>query len=478
MRTDIGSQKKDRKSRTHEESGAQRGIASPGAGHSAPEALPQPGGRGFAAMAACYGMGVFNDNFFRQATLLLAVAAGVGWYQGAAMALFALPYLLLSAPAGWFADRHPKRRVVIGAKALEVAAMVCGAVGVLTGSWRLMLAMVFLMGSQSAIFNPALNGSIPELFPRHRVNPVNANLRIAATGAILFGVACAGLALNFGGGSIRGWPTGRLFVAAVVLGVALAGLVAALGVPHREAADPQAPFPWKGSWDTMKELWRIRLDPFLTLAIGMIVLVFFLGALKIMIVNEIGLDQYGLGEAATSGMIFAAMAGVGVGGLISNAVIRRCRWDLIMMPLALAIGVIFCIMALAPLFPAAAQVPLIFLMLGLAGIIGGLMVIPSQAFLQLRPRPERRGAVIAACNFAVFSGILISGPTGWGLLESLRLGRTLLWVFHFVGFPVNRRLMLMLSPSTSFLLLAFLSVSLVLFLTRRIRNRTPDNPIV
>ena len=410
-----------------------------------------PGRRHFAAMAACYGMGVFNDSFFRQATMLLAVGAGIGWYQGTAMALFALPYLVLSAPAGWLADRYPKRRVVIGAKALEVMAMICGALGVLTGSWILMLAMVSLMGSQSAIFNPALNGSIPELFPLGRVNPVNANLRVAATGAILLGIACAGVALDVGGGDNPGG--GRLLVAIVVLIVALGGFATAFGVPHRDAADPDDPFPWTGSWDTIKDLWEIRRDPFLTLAIGMIALVFFLGALKVIIVNEMGKDQFGLGDAATSGMIFAAMSGVAIGGLLSTPIVKRRPWHSLMWPLGAAIAAVFCVIVLSPLMPGAVQLPVIFLMLGIAGVIGGLMVIPSQAFVQVKPDPERRGAVIAACNFAVFSGILISGPLGGAVLR-------------------------VLSPSSAFAVLAGISLCVVLALTWRTHRRTCEVDIV
>jgi hypothetical protein len=46
----------------------------------------------------------------------------------------------------------------------------------------------------------------------------------------------------------------------------------------------------------------------------------------------------------------------------------------------------------------------------LAGIAVGLLMIPCESFIQIRPNPQRKGAVIAAANFAIFSGILLSGP--------------------------------------------------------------------
>ena len=45
------------------------------------------------------------------------------------------------------------------------------------------------------------------------------------------------------------------------------------------------------------------------------------------------------------------------------------------------------------------------------GIAGGAFMIPLEAFIQVRPEASRKGAVIAAANFAAFAGILLSGPT-------------------------------------------------------------------
>src|SRR5208282_3335007 len=43
----------------------------------------------FFAMAGSYALGIFNDNFFKQSALLLAVAAKRGYLQGVATAIFA-----------------------------------------------------------------------------------------------------------------------------------------------------------------------------------------------------------------------------------------------------------------------------------------------------------------------------------------------------------------------------------------------------
>jgi len=63
-----------------------------------PEILRQirEGRAKFIAMAGTYFLGVFNDNFFKQACMLLAVASGLSGLQGRATVFFALPFILCS----------------------------------------------------------------------------------------------------------------------------------------------------------------------------------------------------------------------------------------------------------------------------------------------------------------------------------------------------------------------------------------------
>ncbi|MFZ3255088.1 MAG: MFS transporter, partial [Syntrophales bacterium] len=155
--------------------------------------------RKFICMAATFSLGVFNDNFYKQAAMLLAVSAGRPEMQGYALVIFTLPFVLLAAPAGWMADRFSKSQVVIGAKCCELIAMLCGAVGICTGHWPLIFIMLAIMGAQATFLSPALNGSIPELYPEGYIMRANALLRVTVTLAILGGVAMGGLALDVSG---------------------------------------------------------------------------------------------------------------------------------------------------------------------------------------------------------------------------------------------------------------------------------------
>jgi len=372
----------------------------------------------FAAMAGAYSLGVFNDNFFKQAAMLLAVAAGLRHVQGWATMLFTLPFIVAAAPAGWLADRFPKRTVVIGAKAMELGAMALGAAGMVLLSWPLVLAMVCTMGLQSAIFGPALNGSIPELYPPAYVTRANGILRVFVTGAILLGVALAGLALE-GKALLAGVPAGRWTVAAACLAVATGGLASSFAVPRRPAAAPGLPFPWDGPVRTLRTLAFACRDGQLAAAIGADLFVWTAGALQIMVINVLGSAQLGCGEAATSGLVAAELVGIAAGGLAAGWLARGARWHRVLAPAAAGMGAAMLGVRLAVAAPAAQRYGWVLAALLAAGAFGGLLMIPCEAFIQLRPPARRRGAVIAASNFVIFAGIFVSGPLANAMNEHL-----------------------------------------------------------
>jgi hypothetical protein len=61
-----------------------------------------------------------------------------------------------------------------------------------------------------------------------------------------------------------------------------------------------------------------------------------------------------------------------------------------------------------PLLPLPLTVPVLFALLGLTALFGGIVLIPCEGFVQTRPAADRKGAVIAAVNFLAFSGMFLS----------------------------------------------------------------------
>lgn len=377
----------------------------------------------FIAMAATYSLGVFNDNFFRQAILLLALGAGLERAQGYATVIFAAPFILFAAYAGWLADEHSKRTVTIASKALELAAMICGAIGIWQGSMIWMLVMLGTMATQATIFSPALNGSIPELYPASYVLKANAILKVAVTASILLGIALAGIVLDLDGkaAAVCGVPAGRFGMGCGVIAVALLGLVTSLGVPRRPAAAPGKPFPWSGPWRTLKDLYGLRKDFLLALVVLLNLYVWFLGTLLTLVVNALGKTEHHWKDGKTSLMLVAEMGGIAIGGLVSSSIARGARWHRALAPAGVVMSLVLLLVPFAPGSGPGGPFIAYMALFAAVGVAGGIIMIPCEAFIQVRPRLEEKGTIIAASNCAAFIGILLAGPAANLLLGAMKL---------------------------------------------------------
>src|SRR5438105_10977196 len=143
-------------------------AAQPSANHGAGGSLASAG---FLGLLATQFLTATNDNIFRW----LVIGIGkqhVDKSQHASILMggtvcLVLPYLLLAAPAGYLADRYPKRSVIVGCKFAEIVIMLIGVAAILCGhissAWAvgMMMATVALLGAQATLFSPARAGSIP-----------------------------------------------------------------------------------------------------------------------------------------------------------------------------------------------------------------------------------------------------------------------------------------------------------------------------
>lgn len=379
----------------------------------------------FAAMAATYCLGAFNDNYFKQAAMLIAVTLGFSRLQGTATILFALPFILCSAYAGWVADRFAKKKVIVAAKGLECVAMLVGAMGVFTGNWPCILSMVFLMGLQSTFFSPALNGAIPELYPASRVPRANGILKLATTLAILAGIAAAGVCLDSGGSAGIGLDSGAALVAGVVVFISALGFLTSFGVYSQPAPGVRQPFPKFGPLSSFKDAAIICRDGQVLRAIFSDTSFYFIASLVVLTTNTLGLRQLGLTQTATSLLSMSLMLGVCAGSLVAGRLVDMARWDRFLVPASSGMAAGLFLTAASVLLPVPFQLAWLVVSLIVVGIAGGIFLIPVTSFLQVYPKRSEKGRVLATANFCGFIGILSSGLV-FTVLDKLMLPATVM----------------------------------------------------
>src|SRR4051794_2394703 len=183
--------------------------------------------------------GALNDNLVKNALIVLAMfrtGEGGAGLVALAGALFIAPYALLSATAGQLADRFEKSRLIRWVKALEVALMTISAAGFLLGSTPLLLAVLFGLGVQAALFGPLKYGILPD--------HLSATEIIAGNGVIEASTFIAILVGTVGGGALVLLDGGPSIVAGAGLAISLIGLAAAFAIPPAPAADPALRIGW------------------------------------------------------------------------------------------------------------------------------------------------------------------------------------------------------------------------------------------
>ena len=174
-----------------------------------------------------------TDNMVRNAVIVLALfrlgAGGTG-LAALAGALLMAPYIFLSATAGQIADRFAKPGLIRITKIAELLVMLGTGAAFVTQSLPGLLAAIFCLGTQAAIFGPLKYGILPELLAEDALVSGNAIVEGTTFLAIVVGTIV--------GGALILAPHGTILVSAVGIVVALLGLYGAMRVPSLPAAAP------------------------------------------------------------------------------------------------------------------------------------------------------------------------------------------------------------------------------------------------
>jgi len=188
-------------------------------------------------MYGCITLGAFNDNFFKNALLILLtyelaeqVHIDIELLITLAAAFFILPFFLFSGLAGELADAMPKHKLVRILKWTELVLMVFAAGGLLIEETYSLMAILFLIGMQAAFFGPTKYAILPQLIKREELLLGNGLVEGGTFLSILLGTLVGGVLIL--------QPGGLYIVAAALVVIALLGLWAAYRVPETEISNP------------------------------------------------------------------------------------------------------------------------------------------------------------------------------------------------------------------------------------------------
>lgn len=357
--------------------------------------------RGFWALIATQFQGAFSDNILRN--LLLSIVVGMNLakteretFVSIVTFLFSVPFLILSMPGGWLADRFSKRQITIWTKVMEFGSMLLATAGLATHSLGLSLAALTLVASQAALFGPSKYGLLPELLPEKSLSWGNGVIELGTFLAIIIGtVTGAWMGEHFSGHQV--------YAGYVLLGLSVIGFLTSLGVDKVPAAAPGKPFRFNIAGDLWAQIGKMRKDRALWLAVLGNTYFWFLGSLLFSTIVVYGPDVLHVGQTKTGYLNAMLAVGIGIGSMAAGWVSEnKIEYGLI--PLG-SIGMTCTGFALGitPHGMAGSAA-----LLGMLGFWAGFFAVPVNALIQHKPAEQDKGGIIAAANLLSFVGIAIS----------------------------------------------------------------------
>jgi len=391
--------------------------------------------------------GAFNDNFFKNALIILVVykvagalpdgapvvfGFGKDAFAPLASAVFILPFFLFSALGGQLADKYEKSKLIRAIKVAEIGIMVLGAIALATAQVELLVLVLFLMGTQSAFFGPVKYGILPQLLDREDLVGGNALVETGTYLAILGGTIAGGVLVNIE--SESGQPIGIWIVGVGVVLVALLGRYIAGRVVECEATDPELAVQLDPVRPTLEILRITHAKRPVWLSILGITWFWGFGACFLSLFPGYTKDVLGGNENIAT--LFLAVFSIGIGmGSMACERFSKHRLELGLVPLG-SIGLSFFTFVLfaigRPWEVDPGQLiglvefcsrPLgLLILLCLVGISasGGLYIVPLYTMIQQRSDDSERSRVMAGNNivnsaFMVFANLVLIGLLAGGL---------------------------------------------------------------
>ncbi|MHB9137816.1 MAG: acyl-[ACP]--phospholipid O-acyltransferase [Victivallaceae bacterium] len=367
-------------------------------------------------------MGAFNDNFFKNALLILITFKLASTHDpgyaaimlNIATGIFMLPFFLFSATAGQLADKYDRAVITRILKIVEIILMSTAAIAILLISWQgapaffktpaILLFILFGMGTHSTFFGPIKYALLPQHLKENELIAGNAYVEAGTYLAILGGTSCGSIMIM--------WHYGEIIVGAGLVAVAVCGYLASRRIPASQPFSPELKINYNFIHETIIILKSIRKQQTIFRCVLGISWFWSIGALLLTQLPAFCKNVLGGDETVVTFFLIVFTLGIGTGSVLCNRLLRGLVQTTFVPIGALGMslfigdlyfacgGVVHGAAALLPLHEfihTFACWRLAFDMFMLAGC-GGVFIVPLYALLQHRADPVETARVIAGNN--------------------------------------------------------------------------------
>jgi len=356
-------------------------------------------------------LGAFNDNLFKTALLILISMsfareqpdkANVLNNLGAAAFIF--PFFIFSATAGQLADKYQKPFLIRVIKFAEIIIALFIAVGLYYNHIGFLIAVLCLLGTQSAFFSPVKYSILPQYLDRDELMGGNGLVEMGTFVAILTGTIVGGLLMSH---PHRG---GELIALATFL-CAMIGWLCSLFIPCAQYLN-QTPTlkinwnPFTQTFNTLKEAYQHKKLFWTMISISWF---WFFGSIILTQIPNYTKLYIGGSAIVMTIMLTTASLGIGIGSMLCELLCRR-KIEMGLVPFG-SIGITIFTADLswvvtsttsqeigAAVFLQHWQNYRILIDLFCIGLFGGFYSVPLYVILQTDSKAHNRSQIIAGNN--------------------------------------------------------------------------------
>jgi MFS family permease len=324
------------------------------------------------------------------AVLEIGSASDLGIVLGTAMAA----RVVFMMAGGVWADRLPRRLIMIAADAVRAGVQLVIALAFLTDAievWHLVLSSA-VFGVAASFFRPASTGLLPQIVPMARVQEANAVLGLSQNAIELFGPAVAGILIATAGYELIYAIDSATFAASLVC----LALMRPLGTVRTRRAQSFLADAREGIREVMARPWirvTITADVFTNFALAPY---FVLGPLVV---------QQHLDGAPDWGLMMAASA---AGGIAGGALTLRWKPKRPLIPAY--VGLMAMPLALLSLVP---PLPLPLLMLGSSLLT--MSIVVGNTFWSSMEQQHVPDEVLGRVDSVAWTGSVLIMPIAYAL---------------------------------------------------------------
>lgn len=413
-------------------------------------------------------LGALNDNLYKNGLTIFIAFQTASLTQAQsndlvniAAGLFILPFFLFSTLAGQLADKYEKSKLIAQIKFLEIIIMVLAGLAFYLQSIHMLIGILFLMGTQSALFGPVKYSLLPQVLSDEELVGGNALVEFGTFMAILVGMIIAVLITGIK-------DNGTFWLSIAVLIVAIIGFVSSLKIPTLKANDPNLKIDFNIIKQFKQSFTVARQKPSVFYSIMGISWFWFIGIIYITQLPSFVRYELGGNEQVYVLLLTLFSIGIGAGSFVCEKLSGRIV-EIGLVPIGSLGLTLFGIdinftqdlnlsdSLIGPSqFISAGENTRVMFDIFMLGSFGGIFIVPLYALVQQRSDEKQRARIIAANNvlnalfmvvaslfslFALASGLSIGELF---LVVSLMNITVAVWIFTLIPEFIMRLLVWLL----------------------------------